>query len=385
MRRVALLLSALVLAGCGSSPHSTATTTENINTTVKYSTSVIGTIESPVDLVERSPDDLWFYVVSQSGVIQKWSRDGKQRSTILDISKYTSVGGERGLLGLAFRLVDTTWQAFLNRTDIDGNTIITMLNVNEDGTFMSTSNPGAFVMEVPQPYANHNGGGLAIGPDNMLYIGTGDGGSANDPERRALDMSSLLGKILRINPRATGDYDVPSDNPFLGATYPEIWSTGLRNPWRFTFDTHGTLWIADVGQNKWEEVNALPTQGDIPGGKGANLGWSAYEGSHRFNTDVPTNDALPPVYEYSHDDGRCSISGAAVGNNTSTPGRAGWFYFGDYCSGEVTAILTDGSYTVGEETVATDLGNITAVRATSNAMYFLTNDGKVHELRVSRQ
>ncbi len=388
MKRVALCLSALVLAGCGASATSTttsSTTTESVNTSVSYSTIEIGTIESPVDLVERSPEDSWFYVVSQSGVIQKWSRDGQQRSTILDISEYTSVGGERGLLGLAFRRVDATWQAFLNRTDIDGNTIITMLNVNEDGTFMSTSDPGAFVMEIPQPYANHNGGGLAVGPDNMLYIGTGDGGSANDPERRALDMSSLLGKILRINPRPTGDYDVPPDNPFLGATNPEIWSIGVRNPWRFTFDTHGTLWIADVGQNKWEEVNALPAQNNAPGGKGTNLGWSAYEGSHRFNTDVSTNDAQPPVYEYSHDDGRCSISGAAVGNNTSTPGRAGWFYFGDYCSGEVTAILTDGSYTVGEETVATGLGNIMAVRSTSNAMYILTSDGKVREVRVTRK
>ena len=388
MKRIALCLSALVLAGCGASATSTttsSTTTESINTSVSYSTIEIGTIESPVDLVERSPEDTWFYVVSQSGVIQKWSRDGQQRSTILDISEYTSVGGERGLLGLAFRRIDATWQAFLNRTDIDGNTIITMLNVNEDGTFMSTSDPGAFVMEIPQPYANHNGGGLAVGPDNMLYIGTGDGGSANDPERRALDMSSLLGKILRINPRPTGNYDVPPDNPFLGATYPEIWSIGVRNPWRFTFDTHGTLWIADVGQNKWEEVNALPAQNNASGGKGANLGWSAYEGSHRFNTDVSTNDAQPPVYEYSHDDGRCSISGAAVGNNTSTPGRAGWFYFGDYCSGEVTAILTDGSYTVGEETVATGLGNIMAVRSTSNAMYILTSDGKVREVRVTRK
>jgi len=388
MKRVALILSALILAGCGASATSTttsSTTTKGVNTSVSYSTIEIGTIASPVDLVERSPEDSWFYVVSQSGVIQKWSRDGKQRSIILDISKYTSVGGERGLLGLAFRRVENQWQAFLNRTDLEGNTIISLLNVNADGTFMSTSDPGAFVIEIPQPYANHNGGGLAVGPDNMLYIGTGDGGSANDPERRALDMSSLLGKILRINPRPTGDYDVPTDNPFLGAAYPEIWSIGVRNPWRFTFDTHGTLWVADVGQNKWEEVNALPAQNSTPGGKGVNLGWSAYEGSHRFNADVATNDAQPPVYEYSHDDGRCSISGAAVGNNTSTPGRAGWFYFGDYCSGEVTAILTDGSYTVGEETVATGLGNIMAVRSTSNAMYILTSDGKVREVRVTRK
>jgi glucose/arabinose dehydrogenase len=388
MKRVALFLGTFVLAGCGASATSTttsSTTSESVNTSVSYSTVEIGTITSPVDLVERSPEDSWFYVVSQSGVIQKWSRNGKQRSTILDISEYTNVGGERGLLGLAFRRIENQWQAFLNRTDLDGNTIISLLNVNADGTFMSTSDPGAFVIEIPQPYANHNGGGLAVGPDNMLYIGTGDGGSANDPERRALDMSSLLGKMLRINPRPTGDYNVPSDNPFLGATYPEIWSIGVRNPWRFTFDTHGTLWIADVGQNKWEEVNALPAQDNAPGGKAANLGWSAYEGSHRFNADVSTNDAQPPVYEYSHDNGRCSISGAAVGNNTSTPGRAGWFYFGDYCSGEVTAILTDGSYTVGEETVATGLGNVTAVRSTSSSIYILTSDGIVREVRVTRK
>ena len=218
----------------------------------------------------------------------------------------------------------------------------------------------------------------------MLFIGTGDGGSADDPERRALDMSSLLGKMLRINPRATGGYDIPTDNPFPDSPHPELWSIGLRNPWRFTFDPHGTMWIADVGQNKWEEINALPASDGFVGGRGANLGWSAYEGTHRFNTDVTASNAVMPVHEYSHDDNRCSISGAAVGNNTTTPGRAGWFYFGDYCSGKVTAILTDGTTTIGEEIVATDLGNIIAVRSTANTMYILSADGKVRELRVAR-
>ena len=392
MKRISLLLGVLVLAGCGtqtevltSTTTSTTVSTEPVNTTVEYSTTVIGNIESPVDLVERSQEDSWMYVVSQSGIIQKWSRDGKQRTTILDISDATDVGGERGLLGLVFREVNGVWHAFLNRTDKNGDTVISTLPVNSDGTFMSTSDPGAVVIKIDQPYSNHNGGGLAIGPDNMLYIGMGDGGSANDPERRALDMTSLFGKMLRINPRPTGGYDIPTDNPFLSSENPEIWAIGVRNPWRFTFDPHGTMWVADVGQNKWEEITALPASDGFAGGRGANLGWSAYEGTHRFNTDVTASESVMPVYEYNHDNNRCSISGAAVGNNTSTPGRAGWFYFGDYCSGVVTAILTDGTTTIGEEVVAQKLGNIAAIRSTANTVYILSGDGKVRELKVSRQ
>jgi glucose/arabinose dehydrogenase len=191
--------------------------------------------------------------------------------------------------------------------------------------------------------------------------------------------------MLRINPRPTGGYDIPTDNPFLSSENPEIWAIGVRNPWRFTFDPHGTMWVADVGQNKWEEITTLPASDGFAGGRGANLGWSAYEGTHRFNTDVTASESVMPVYEYNHDNNRCSISGAAVGNNTSTPGRAGWFYFGDYCSGVVTAILTDGTTTIGEEVVAQKLGNIAAIRSTANTVYILSGDGKVRELKVSRQ
>lgn len=391
MKRAALVLSTLLFSACANGTktltfsNDSTTSTAPLNTSVQYFTDVIGTIDSPVDVVERSPDDPWMYVVSQSGIIEKWSRNGAQKETILDISKVTSVGGERGLLGLAIRKVESTWQAILNRTNIAGDTEVTILPLNNDGTFPSTSDPGATVLVVKQPYQNHNGGAVVIGPDNMVYIGMGDGGSADDPERRALDMSSLLGKILRIDPLPTGGYNVPADNPFISSENPEIWTIGVRNPWRFTFDPHGTMWVADVGQNEWEEVSALPSNNGFAGGKGANLGWSAYEGTHRFNTDVTAADAVMPVHEYSHEDNRCSISGAAVGNNTATPGRAGWFYFGDYCSGVVTAILTDGITTIGEETVATDMGNITAVRSTSNTVYILSGDGSVRELRVSRK
>ena len=386
MKRTALLLGALFLAGCGSTPSTTAptTTSQAVNTKVMYSTTVIGDIKSPVDLVERMPSDAWFYVVSQAGTIQQWSRDGRTKETVLDVSSSISFGGERGLLGLAFRNVDNEWQAILNRTNRDGHTEITITTVNDDGSFASLTSPGKLVMRIEQPYQNHNGGAVLVGPDNMVYIGMGDGGSANDPERLAQDMSSLLGKILRINPSVAGGYNIPNGNPFTSSPHPEIWSLGVRNPWRMTFDSHATLWVADVGQKEWEEVTALPGDNKYPGGRGANLGWSAFEGTHAFNSDVTTANPVVPVYEYNHSKGRCSISGAAVGNNTTTPGRAGWFFFGDYCAGTVWAILTDGSTTIGVEEVASDLGNVMAVRATNNTMYILSADGKVREIVVSR-
>jgi len=394
MRRLIVALSAIIMAGCSQGTTNTTSTTSSVapNATVSYSTRLIGTLEGALDLVERSIEDNWLYVVSQKGTIERWTRDGKRIDTVLDISALTTGEGEQGLLGFAVRHLPSKTDAFINYTNKDGDTVISWIAVNEDGTLdNSRSITGTKFLTIEQPYANHNGGGLAIGPDNFLYIGTGDGGSANDPERRALDTSSLLGKILRIDPNnidgvGNEGYTIPSDNPYVdvAGARPEIWSIGLRNPWRFTFDTFGNLWIADVGQNKWEEVNVAmgsPTQG---GGKGANFGWSAYEGSHRFNADVTAPNPLMPIYEYPHQDGACSISGGAVATNSTAMGRAGWFFFGDYCTGEVTAILTNGVSTVGTEKVLTDMGNITAIRSTNNAMYVLTQSGDIHQLIVTR-
>ena len=394
MRRLIVALSAIIMAGCSQGTTNTTSTTSSVapNATVSYSTRLIGTLEGALDLVERSIEDNWLYVVSQKGTIERWTRDGKRIDTVLDISALTTGEGEQGLLGFAVRHLPSKTDAFINYTNKDGDTVISWIAVNEDGTLdNSRSITGTKFLTIEQPYANHNGGGLAIGPDNFLYIGTGDGGSANDPERRALDTSSLLGKILRIDPNnidgvGNEGYTIPSDNPYVdvAGARPEIWSIGLRNPWRFTFDTFGNLWIADVGQNKWEEVNVAmgsPTQG---GGKGANFGWSAYEGSHRFNADVTAPNPLMPIYEYPHEDGACSISGGAVATNSTAMGRAGWFFFGDYCTGDVTAILTNGVSTVGTEKVLTDMGNITAIRSTNNAMYVLTQSGDIHQLIVTR-
>lgn len=174
-------------------------------------------------------------------------------STVLNISSLTTTGNERGLLGLAFR----GDFAYINYTNTNGHTVIAEYAVDKSGIFRTSSRRE--LMTILQPYANHNGGDIVTGPDNMLYIGMGDGGSGGDPERNALNTSSLLGKMLRIDPTRTSSkpYTIPTDNPFVGVkgARPEIWSIGLRNPWRFSFDDDKNLWVADVGQNRWEEIN----------------------------------------------------------------------------------------------------------------------------------
>ena len=390
MRRIASLIAAVILtASCGQTAPTvaTSTTSEFLSGTVSYSSQEIGTLPGAVDLIQRDTLDSFFYVVSRFGTVQRWNPDGTIVDTVLDISTATTSEGERGLLGLAFRKIGTQWEAFINFTDLAGDSVISRFDVNQDGRFVVSARPtGAEIIKIAQPYSNHNGGAVVVGPDNMLYIGTGDGGSSNDPERRALDRKELLGKILRIDPKKSG-YGIPADNPFVNTpnAREEIWSIGLRNPWRFNFDVFGNIWIADVGQNKWEEVNASPGTAKSPGGKGKSFGWSAYEGNHAFNTDVDSPDAVAPVFEYEHKDGACSISGGAIGTNTNTAGRAGWYFFGDYCTGTMTAILTDGTSTVASETVLKDLGNITAVRSTSNGMFVISLEGTVRRVISTRQ
>lgn len=393
MRRgFASIVLAVFLASCGGveSGESTTSTSElapdATSAQVTYATRTIGTLPGAVDLVERSTDDEFFYVVSRNGSIERWNRSGERIDTVLNISSATTGEGERGLLGLAFRQTNSSWTAFINFTNTDGSTVIAQHVVAPDGTFVQDAQPtGKILLTIPQPYANHNGGALAVGPDNMLYIGTGDGGSSGDPERTALNTTSLLGKILRIDPTANG-YDIPSDNPYVGDNdaKQEIWSNGLRNPWRINFDSFGNMWVADVGQNKWEEVSVASAADNIPGGRGVSFGWSAFEADEPFNTDVEAPNHLLPVYKYSHEDGRCSISGSAVGTNSNASGRAGWYFFGDYCSGEVTALLSDGVRTVATETVATGISSISAIRSTSSALYVLSLEGDIRVITVTR-
>jgi glucose/arabinose dehydrogenase len=295
----------------------------------------IGIFAQPVELSFRPTDGL-IYVVEQDGKVVIMD-NGQPGAEALDMTDLTSADGERGLLGLAITKDGTL--AYVNYTNNDGNTRIDEYAVTADGTFDKSTRRE--VLAFDQPYPNHNGGKLAFGPDGMLYIGTGDGGSGGDPDRRALNMSEWLGKILRIDPHPTADagYTVPADNPFVGVdgARPEIWSFGLRNPWRFSFDRQtGDLWIADVGQGQWEEVDAgWAADG---GGRGLNFGWSAFEGNHRFNADQSDAGVTPPIHEYEHVGQDCSISGSALYRGAAIPALVGWYVFGDYCSSQVRAL-----------------------------------------------
>ena len=316
----------------------------------------VSDLASPVDLAWRGGDDV-LYVALQGGTIVP-VRGGVAGAPVLDISGSVTSGVEQGLLGLAFHPSEPL--AYVNYTDANGDTVIAEYSVTDDGTFDAST--ARELLTIDQPHANHNGGNLEFGPDGYLYIGMGDGGSGGDPDRRSLNLSELLGKMLRIDPTPIGDqpYSVPADNPFVGVdgARPEIWSAGLRNPWRFTFDSAtGDLWIGDVGQGGWEEINL--TRAVDGGGRGMNFGWSAFEGTHRFNDDQSEDGVTMPIFEFQHGPAGCSVSGGDVYHGSEVPALAGWYVFSDYCSGIVTALQqTDGALT-GQ----VQLGTISAVSA----------------------
>jgi glucose/arabinose dehydrogenase len=346
---------------------------------------VVAEVESPVDLAWRVGDEA-LYVVSQDGVVVRVA--GDTQTTVLDITDLTSAQGEQGLLGLAFDPDGAV--AYVNYTDLNGDTNVVGYVVGADGVFDPASARPVLLIE--QPYDNHNGGDLAFGPDGMLYIGMGDGGSGGDPERRAMNMGELLGKMLRIDPATpSGElaYTVPADNPFVGAegARPEIWSIGLRNPWRYSFDADtGDLWIADVGQGSIEEINVAAATGGVDAAKGWNFGWSAFEGSTPFNDDVSAPDHRGPIFEYDHSGGRCSISGGVRARGAGAGPLAGSYVYGDYCTGQVWALLVDGegaSITVNPEPVElTSFGeSVSAVTSDPDgAVYVLTFGNAVYRL-----
>lgn len=341
----------------------------------------VGDLANPVDLAWRDGDDA-LYVVLQGGTIVP-VRSGAAGSPVLDISGSITSGGEQGLLGLAFHPSDPL--AFVNYTNADGDTVIAQYTVAGDGTFDPAS--ARELLTIEQPYANHNGGNLEFGPDGFLYIGTGDGGSGGDPERRALNVSELLGKMLRIDPTPEGDqpYTIPADNPFVGidGARPEIWSVGVRNPWRFTFDSAtGDLWIGDVGQGEWEEVDlARAIDG---GGRGLNFGWSAFEGTHRFNDDQAQDGVTMPIFEYQHGDAGCSVSGGDVYHGSEVPSLAGWYVFSDFCSGIVTALQqTDGALT-GQIELGTVSGVSAICSGPDGQLYVLSlNDNAIYRIAAA--
>lgn len=283
------------------------------------------------------------FVMEQTGRILI-VRDGTLAAApFLDLSALVSQDvrfgySERGLLGLAFHPdYATNGRFFVNYTDANGTTQVVEYRVSAGNPDAADPASARTLLTVGQPYPNHNGGHLAFGPDGYLYIAMGDGGLRDDPLGAGQDRGVLLGKLLRID---VDDYDfarpygIPLDNPFaLDPTLaPEIWALGLRNPWRFSFDrATGDLYIGDVGQNNWEEINFQPA--GAPGG--ANYGWVIYEANTRYRTDEPTSAVTFPIAVYSHGAGSCSVTGGYVYRGAEVPALQGYYFFSDYCSGVV--------------------------------------------------
>ena len=302
---------------------------------IRIKATQVATASKPVDLATRAGDDT-LYVAEQGGRVRAVS--GGSATTVLDISDEVSTGTEQGLLGLEFS-PDGSY-LYANFTDRNGDTHVIEWTMRDDGPDAGSRRE---VLEFGQPFPNHNGGGLAFGPDNFLYVATGDGGSGGDPEGNAQRLDTLLGKILRIHPRPTGNspYAVPSTNPFVDTpgARGEIWAYGLRNPWRISFDAQtGDLWIADVGQGTREEISVQPARS--PGGQ--NYGWNRLEGTKPFQGTPPTSH-VAPLYEYATgEDGACAVTGGYVYRGDRIPALRGVYVFADACQGRVMGLRADG-------------------------------------------
>lgn len=276
------------------------------------------------------------HVVNQDGTIRILQRGRLLSGNFLDLRRRVRSGGEQGLLGLAFHpRYAANGKFYVNYTDRSGNTRIVEFRRR---TANRASSRGRVLLTVRQPFANHNGGHLAFGPDGFLYIGTGDGGSAGDPLGHAQNVRSLLGKLLRIDVNGRSGsrpYRIPTGNPFRTRVgRPEIYAYGLRNPWRFSFDrVRGDLWIGDVGQNALEEID-FRRRG---AGRGANFGWNAFEGRRRYGGRLRGSRHVGPLIQYGHSKG-CSVTGGYVYRGTRVRDLRGRYVYGDFCTGRVWSL-----------------------------------------------
>ena len=330
---VAILVAAvLALTGCGGAqePPGTASSSPSSSPSPASPSPVVGLERIPGDFskplyVTAPPGDTSRLFVVEKGGLIRIVKDDVLAEPFLDLSASVSSGSEQGLLSLAF---DPDYRRsgkfYVDFTDADGTTKVSEFSVRDDDPDRADANSRVDLLSVPQPYSNHNGGQLQFGPDGLLYVGMGDGGGTGDPEGRAQNPDSLLGKILRLDVASKADA--------------EIYALGVRNPWRFCFDRdEGGLWIADVGQDEREEVDYLPP-GTPPG---ANLGWNGYEGSREYDAatarQLDRDKLVWPVAEYGHDMGE-SITGGYVYRGTAIPALRGHYLYADFVSGHVWAM-----------------------------------------------
>ena len=302
-------------------------------------TTVASGLENPVGLANAGDGSGRLFILEQQGRIRILQDGALLPAPFLDITgRVGSSGSEQGLLGLAFHpRYSENGFFYVNYTDLNGNTVIARYQVASQDPNQADPGSESVLLHVDQPFPNHNGGVLRFGPDSYLYAGLGDGGGAGDPFGNAQSLDTLLGKILRFDVDGGEPYAIPPDNPFAsGGGKAEIWAFGLRNPWRFAFDSAtGDLYIGDVGQNQWEEIDFLPA--DSPGG--SNFGWDYFEGTHPYDGTPPEGfNPMAPVAEYDHSQG-CSVTGGEVYRGSQLPEWQGVYLYADYCSGNVWGLL----------------------------------------------
>jgi glucose/arabinose dehydrogenase len=346
---------------------------------------ITSAVAFPVDLASPPGDATRLFVVEKAGRIRIIKDGALLPTAFLDIVSRVSSNGERGLLGLAFTPDFATSGRFvISYSNSSGDTRISTMRT---GTDPDRADGGSeqVILSVNQPFSNHNGGQVAFGPDGMLYIGLGDGGSGGDPQGNGQDPNTLLGKLLRLEVLGDGSARVPADNPFVGQAgrRPEIWSTGLRNPWRFSFDpSTGDLYIADVGQGALEEVNVVTAASGR--GRGLNFGWKIMEGTNCFSPSSGCDQTglTLPVLTYGRGDG-CSVTGGYVYRGANVPDVVGHYFYADYCTSWIRSFrFQGGAATARQEWTGISVaGGVTTFGVDgSGEMYVATNAGRVYKI-----
>ncbi len=313
------------------------------------------------------------FIADRSGTVHRLTDDGASPA-LVDVSAETTTDSERGLLGIAFSADGT--DLYLSRTDTSGDTVLEVVAVFEGEPIPTRRRT---ILHIEQPRANHNGGDVQVGPDGRVYLALGDGGGGGDPLGAGQDLTTPLGAILRIDPSAGDDYVVPGDNPFVDDpdAVDEIFVYGLRNPWRFSFDREtGEMWIADVGQNRREEISVV----DPVTQAGANLGWNLREGTLEFAGPEP-EDHHPPVHEYETTSSRCAITGGYVYRGEAIPQLVGAYLFSDFCDGAVRAIVVVDGEVVAEADLGLQAGPVVSFAQDADGeLYVLALSGEVYRI-----
>lgn len=331
---------------------------------------LVDLLQRPVDLQPDGSGRL--FVIEKAGRIRIMENDQLLEASFLDITdRVGSRGNEQGLLGLAFHpQYQENGRFFVNYTDLNGDTVIARFQVSDNPNVVDP-NSEVQILGIDQPFANHNGGGLAFGPDGYLYAGLGDGGSQGDPNGNAQNTSVLLGKILRLDIDSADPYAVPADNPFGN----EVWAYGFRNPWRFSFDkATSDLYIGDVGQGNWEEIDFVAA--GTPGG--GNFGWDHREGAHDYEGGGPEG-MIDPVAEYSHPEGGCSVTGGYVYRG-AMPEWNGIYLYGDYCTGMIWGLIRTEAGWQNQLLFDTDVTITSFGQDQSGELYLISDNGRVYRL-----